>query len=564
MGKSQSFSVLAHEWLESGDRGDSKSEYYNDLRDAIETLGDSILLGEPGAGKTTTLWRLMFDYAQRARTEPSSILPVLINLGRYDGKSNLVDFIRDELILDSKRDSETYPAHRRLALHLNEYLTSGRLLLLFDALNEMPEGTLAQSIEHLERFRQRNSGNRFIFSCRLSDYTVPLNVARVEIQDLDQESQRKFLKMYFGEEGEKLFQTLLYPDTELLELGRNPYMLLMIGQVYQLEGGVPSNRGRLVRAFVRTLFERERRGHPERPMDAEAVSSFLSVLGLAIHRHYGWGTTVPAEWVRQVLTDHIRNDWEDAQRDPSAPLSVARGASLIVESPDGSIRFSHQLLQEYFAALALQGSGTPIDKEYVLYSKWDEVIVLLAGLQDDATPLVELLTPIDPFLAARCAGVGTSLRLSAKLRLASILASRLKSQFQRERIMAIRALCLMRTREVDLVCLLKSKDRESRAEAVLALGQYDASVVLPHLVPLLSHRSSHVRETALRTIGRGKYQAGIRHLIKALADKNPVVRWEAVRSLKAFGDLPLPYLLPVLKQKEPSARMAAVRALEDI
>ncbi|MEI2689289.1 MAG: hypothetical protein V9H69_06065 [Anaerolineae bacterium] len=44
----------------------------------------------------------------------------------------------------------------------------------------------------------------------------------------------------------------------LLALGRNPFMLVMLAQVYAARGGVlPQNRGRLFAAFVDTLLARE-------------------------------------------------------------------------------------------------------------------------------------------------------------------------------------------------------------------------------------------------------------------------------------------------------------------
>ena len=78
---------------------------------------------------------------------------------------------------------------------------------------------------------------------------------------------------------------------------------------------------------------------------------------------------------------------------------------------DGKVRFVHQLVQEYFAALALVGrleQGDDLRRywrgDWTKPSGWEETFVLLAGMLPDMTPLVERLLPVNPALAARCIG----------------------------------------------------------------------------------------------------------------------------------------------------------------
>ncbi len=460
------FDVLLREKFprEREEQREPKPEHYDDLRDAVEKHGDLILLGDPGAGKTTTLWRLMYDYATRAQGEDKPRpykLPVLVFLGRYDGSSPILDFLRAELVLqskapalsgasvESKGDSSgtVYPAHRRLAAHLDEYLDDGRLMLLFDALNEMPQAHYSDSIRRLEQFRDAQRGNRFIFTCRALDYTTKLDLPEATIQELDEDAQKDFLAAYFADTGARLFDTLRDNHKDLLDIGRNPYMLLMIGQVYQLQGELPPNRGLLFQSFVNALMERERKTHPDRWLDAEIQIRVLSDLAFAIQREHGRGTSVPREWADKYLAGSVRVNGREVAYDPTELLYLARSASLLDESADGSLRFTHQLLQEYFAAVALLrlGVNDPQVRETARYYSWDEVLVLLAGLMEDATPLVELVMAVDPYLAARCVGGALSVELPVVEKLIVRVVQKSNSDYLLERVNATSALAATRS-----------------------------------------------------------------------------------------------------------------------
>jgi formylglycine-generating enzyme required for sulfatase activity len=89
-------------------------------------------------------------------------------------------------------------------------------------------------------------------------------------------------------------------------------------------------------------------------------------------------------------------------------LYHARSASLLAGGEQ--IRFTHQLLQEYFAAHRLQEMMKNTKAE-ALFPKekwwepqgWEETLILLAGLySDDCTPVVEWLKNAQPEVAARC------------------------------------------------------------------------------------------------------------------------------------------------------------------
>ncbi len=64
----------------------------------ILTMRQAALLGEPGSGKTTTIWLLAVNLLEVARQNPNAPIPLLVRLGRWtDEKQSLHDFITSQL-----------------------------------------------------------------------------------------------------------------------------------------------------------------------------------------------------------------------------------------------------------------------------------------------------------------------------------------------------------------------------------------------------------------------------------------------------------------------------------
>jgi formylglycine-generating enzyme required for sulfatase activity len=82
----------------------------------------------------------------------------------------------------------------------------------------------------------------------------------------------------------------------------------------------------------------------------------------------------------------------------------------LLDADDATVRFYHQLLQEYFAASEM-GQRAEAGEVLTRYwppdrwwepSGWEETTILMAGMAEDATELLERLAQVNPVVAARC------------------------------------------------------------------------------------------------------------------------------------------------------------------
>jgi hypothetical protein len=435
-----------------------KSRRFDDIVKTFADLEQAVLLGEPGAGKTTTLFKLASDKLKRAQTDLQAPLPLMVELGKWtDPKQSLMAFIKAQL--------------GGLDAYVEALLRSKRALLLLDGLNEIPVADRPQKIPEVRELLKDHREVPIIVSCRDLDYQGPLDLAldTITIRPLDPKHILDFLITYFklifesDEEGiakgedlfwriaggkevretwqaweaagatfdlfwsaadiprenpnvygattardDQIWQQAVKSPYSLMHLAGNPYMLSMLFQVYLQSGDIPSNRSVLFNNFIHVLLDREHLVDRETKVVTSSGKQVLSALG-----NLAW--TLQTRRPRQaseadsVLTALPRAAVDELMN--SRWLQRAASASLL--EIDGDVRFSHQLLQEYFTALGMQDRLNKAKPEVArLWPKdrwwarsgWEEAAVLLTGLYpEDGTPVLEWLMDANPEVAAQCA-----------------------------------------------------------------------------------------------------------------------------------------------------------------
>jgi len=416
------------EWLRTGE--EITQIRLESLRDAVERYRCVILLGDPGCGKTSTLGNLAYEYSTDAHW-----LPVPSNLGSFDSNLSLEEFIVRSW--KSLLDAGSIETHD-LTAYLHQCLGSGRLIFLFDALNEMPLDRRREHCLALRQFIDRwsPSGNRFVVSCRVLDYGDELfGLQRVEIQPLDDEQVRRFIESELPENWRSLWWALTQGgdgSRRLLEMARNPYLLTVMIDVFEAHGELSQNRGELMRRFAGILTGWASAKSPAgQTINVDVAIAALSVIAFEMQRRSGFGSTARTDDVKTIIPNRIEvgRGWPPQPCHPDHVLSFAASAKILEMPVDRkTLRFHHQLLQEFFAAqqmLRLDPSQLsdlwrwpwregelprwirPENNYEPLppppSTGWEETTILAAGLASEhQSGLVRAICRINPVLAARC------------------------------------------------------------------------------------------------------------------------------------------------------------------
>jgi len=397
----------------------------DDLTQATAQHDALVLLGEPGAGKTTVLYKLALDAARQRLTAGTGRLPLYLALADYRDYASPHDFVATA-------------GRQYLGDDVTDRLRRGDLLLLCDALNEMPfrdDRDYRERVGAWRRFVGDWPGNQVLFTCRSRDYSEPLGLHQVEIERLDDARVRDFLGKYLA--ADRAQDAWAHLDgNPLLELVRNPYYLSMLAYLLASGGAWPTSRAALFQAFVDLLLAREgTRQHPDWP-GPEPLQNALAALAERFQR-LGQGTRRPRREVLALIPSSVDGPAGPVQTPPATILRLGLAATLLdTELPPGGeeqVRFYHHQLQEYFAALALLarfragenladrwrqprrtnempdpgplGDYEPLPPPPA--TGWEEPTILAAGLAPDPAAFVAAVRLVNPVLAARClAGAG--------------------------------------------------------------------------------------------------------------------------------------------------------------
>ncbi len=214
-----------------------------------------VLIGEPGAGKTSILSHLALKsiYAYQADPETAPY-PLLLNLVGWDDLADFQTFIRQ---------------HWRLPNDPIEMIEAGQVILFLDGLNEI-QGARLEKIQRVRRWLNSSSPpRRIVVTCRSADYGPETNLGLpcVQIGKMDADHICEFAVNYLGEEIAPFLVNQIIPAEPwadqykhyLYEQARNPFYLgaMILAHKSSVYGDVPENLGGLLQRLVIEMWQRE-------------------------------------------------------------------------------------------------------------------------------------------------------------------------------------------------------------------------------------------------------------------------------------------------------------------
>lgn len=382
-----------------------------------------VVLGDPGSGKSVCLRQLAFDLAERELSNDTRVrtLPIYVDMGAFDtwedqqqrNPTNVFKFVKKSL-LSHQSISDVLELHPLLYItnNLEKLLIEGRVTLMFDALDEMPQDSYQERYQALKEFVvmwESFEDNRFIFSCRLLDYDPSFNVDEIVIDGFDRKRIRSFLNKHAPQIANELYRRILDDET-LEELVSNPFLLQALAYINMPYSNadaaalwIPATRVELLKAFIDQLLEREAGVKQKKHLASvsgglETLRSFLAKLAFALQERKDGRTS--------AHTASLEGIWR-AQPDWKKLLWIARRARILgkrgekfdllvdadppVVEPPERIEFVHHRLQEVLAAEELANrleGGEPVER-YLEDIWWQETVIFAVGLVSEPHSVIK-------------------------------------------------------------------------------------------------------------------------------------------------------------------------------
>src|ERR687885_376018 len=415
--------ITSQRWIEISDLQGFQPEEFDRLNlgrvraegvagvKAVERYTKLMVLGKPGAGKTTFLQYLAVQCNQGHFT--SDRVPIFIRLKNFaedaldEGNFSLLDYINQDFYRSGVAEQE-----------VETLLSQGRLLILLDGLDEVPEAASEQVIKHIRKLSDKYYKNHLVITCRIAAQEYRFRgFTEVEIADFKPVQIESFAQKWFvavarnspesGLQKASLFleQLALPENQQIRELATTPVLLNLTCLVFQAKADFPLRRSDLYKRGLDLLLVRwdEARGikrdevyrNLSLPHKLQLLSQ-LAVISFSKGEYFFEENTLEhliADYLRTLLLTQI--DESALEMDSAAILkSIEAQHGLLVERARRIYSFSHLTFQEYFTARAIVASSEVSLEQLVTHlreKRWREVFLLTAQMLPNADRLLQLM-----------------------------------------------------------------------------------------------------------------------------------------------------------------------------
>ncbi|MFF4632158.1 NACHT domain-containing protein [Streptomyces griseorubiginosus] len=382
--------------------GDSRRYIGHDtptLGEIIASSHRTVILGDPGGGKSTLSLKLVYDIARNASCGASAKVPFLVVLRDYTrdfeaGKATMIEYLENLC---------KTPYNLEPPAGFVEYsLTSGRAFVVFDGLDELIDTSLRRRVVDLvESFAYKYPMVPIVVTTRKVGYEeAPLDGALfsdVQLAQLADSAVKAYAEKWFSldtnlerHRREELARSFYQDSRFVADLTRNPLMLSLMCGIYASENYIPANRPEVYKKCTELLFDKwdKQRGIvTPLPFDAH-VKYAINALAYSIYsrpdNQSGLSRDQLIHFVQRFLLEKRFEDEFEAEDAATQFVDFCTGRAWVLSNVGSDTAqelygFTHRTFLEYFAANQLVRLNPTAEqlfmqlREKIAHAEWDVV-----------------------------------------------------------------------------------------------------------------------------------------------------------------------------------------------
>jgi Cdc6-like AAA superfamily ATPase len=332
------------------------------------------ILGQPGAGKTTTMKFLCSNLLTGKKLGENYNFPIVIRLRELNGKSKFNLFSEllsilnvkietknkevslnvkgNELKLEQTKEEYDYYEER---LTVVAFLEELKPLIILDGLDEISSASRKNDfLNHFEQLTKSLTKARVILTSRTAEYLFVLdNVETYEICGLNDAQINSFAKKWLRGKSTSFLEEL--KKTPFYDAAVKPLTIANLCAIYERTGRIPEKPKSVYKLIMRLLLEdwddqrRITRLSKYNEFESDRKEEFLSRLSYELSR-----TTQNSYFSRDMISKIYKTICEDFGLEKSDFKSVVNEieshSGLFLQVNADAYEFSHKSIQEYLTA----------------------------------------------------------------------------------------------------------------------------------------------------------------------------------------------------------------------
>lgn len=356
-----------------------------------------VILGGPGAGKTTFLKYLALIYTNKEIFKKNklgnSYFPFFVGLPII---SKTDDSIEEHLSRKLKKSTNEYANDFILRL-----LKKGRAIILFDSLDEVPIDQRQSIIDKVNDFSHTYPKTKVIVSCRTADYEGSLsNFCEAEVSKLTEPAIKKIVKAWFKTEPEKATHLIssIASNKDIRQLTETPLLLSLLCIQFNNDLRLPARKMELYKRCIDALllkwdtsrnFRRDTAFSQLTDDRKEKMFEFIAGTFFCPKPSYVFHESV----IEPKIGDYCQRFQINKHDAKSVIHEIESHHGIIEKYSAETYCFSHPSFQEYFAAkrFLTTNKDREIVKKYYSDEDWSSVIEFIIAMKEDPQELIDIL-----------------------------------------------------------------------------------------------------------------------------------------------------------------------------